>query len=87
MMVSKRSKFVAEQDLADDFREHISEMEIDHGRCPTMSVSDVPAADVHPAGECPASVYDQDLPVIPEIDIDTLAQREKTADLHRRILQ
>jgi len=30
MMVSKRSKFVAEQDLADDFREHISEMEIDH---------------------------------------------------------
>ena len=30
MMVSKRSKFVAEQDLADDFREHISEMEVDH---------------------------------------------------------
>ncbi len=30
MMVSKRSKFVAEQDLADDFMEHISEMEIDH---------------------------------------------------------
>jgi len=30
MMVSKRSKFVAEQDLAEDFMEHISEMEIDH---------------------------------------------------------
>ncbi len=30
MMVSKRSKFVAEQDLADDFMEHISGKEIDH---------------------------------------------------------
>jgi wyosine [tRNA(Phe)-imidazoG37] synthetase (radical SAM superfamily) len=30
MMVSKRSKFVAEQDLANDFMEHISDMEIDH---------------------------------------------------------
>ena len=30
MIVSKRSKFVAEQDLADDFMEHISEMEVDH---------------------------------------------------------
>jgi wyosine [tRNA(Phe)-imidazoG37] synthetase (radical SAM superfamily) len=30
MMVSERSKFVAEQDLVNDFMEHISDMEIDH---------------------------------------------------------
>jgi wyosine [tRNA(Phe)-imidazoG37] synthetase (radical SAM superfamily) len=30
MKVSKRSKFVAEQDLANDFLEHITDMEIDH---------------------------------------------------------
>ena len=29
-MVSKRSKFVAEQDLTNDFMEHISDAEIDH---------------------------------------------------------
>jgi wyosine [tRNA(Phe)-imidazoG37] synthetase (radical SAM superfamily) len=30
MMVSKRSKFVAEQDLANDFMEHINVSEVDH---------------------------------------------------------
>jgi wyosine [tRNA(Phe)-imidazoG37] synthetase (radical SAM superfamily) len=30
MMLSKRSKFVAEQDLTSDFLEHISDVEIDH---------------------------------------------------------
>jgi wyosine [tRNA(Phe)-imidazoG37] synthetase (radical SAM superfamily) len=30
MMVSKRSRFVAEEDLANDFMEHISDVEIDH---------------------------------------------------------
>jgi wyosine [tRNA(Phe)-imidazoG37] synthetase (radical SAM superfamily) len=30
MMVSERSKFVAEQDLVNDFMEHISDIEIDH---------------------------------------------------------
>jgi wyosine [tRNA(Phe)-imidazoG37] synthetase (radical SAM superfamily) len=30
MMVSKRSRFVAEQDLVNDFMEHISDMEVDH---------------------------------------------------------
>ena len=30
MMLSKRSKFVAEQDLTNDFIEHVSEVEIDH---------------------------------------------------------
>jgi wyosine [tRNA(Phe)-imidazoG37] synthetase (radical SAM superfamily) len=30
MMVSKRSKFVAEEDLANDFLNHISDVEIDH---------------------------------------------------------
>ncbi len=30
IIVSRRNKFVAEQDLADDFMKHISEMEVDH---------------------------------------------------------